>query len=70
MSTPTAAQLADRRGRAVEALAGLGADGLLVTTLVNVRYLTGFTGSNGALVLAADGAGTFLTDVSKAWANE
>lgn len=62
MSTPTAAQLADRRGRAVEALAGLGADGLLVTTLVNVRYLTGFTGSNGALVLAADGAGTFLTD--------
>ena len=62
MSAPTAEQLADRRGRAAEALAGLGAEGLLVTTLVNVRYLTGFTGSNGALVLAADGTGTFLTD--------
>jgi Xaa-Pro aminopeptidase len=62
MSAPTAEQLADRRRRAVEALAGLGAEGLLVTTLVNVRYLTGFTGSNGALVLAADGTGTFLTD--------
>ncbi len=62
MSAPTADQLADRRSRSVEALAGLGAEGLLVTTLVNVRYLTGFTGSNGALVLAADGTGTFLTD--------
>jgi len=46
----------------VDALPGLGANGLLVTTLVNVRYLTGFTGSNGAFVLAADGTGTFLTD--------
>src|SRR5688500_11495171 len=62
MTAPTAEQLADRRRRAAEALAGPGAEGLLVTTLVNVRYLTGFTGSNGALVLAADGTGTFLTD--------
>jgi Xaa-Pro aminopeptidase len=62
MSVPTAEELADRRSRAVDVLAGLGAEGLLVTTLVNVRYLTGFTGSNGALVLAADGTGTFLTD--------
>ena len=62
MSAPTAEQLADRRRRAVETLSGLGAEGLLVTTLVNVRYLTGFTGSNGALVVAADGTGTFLTD--------
>jgi Xaa-Pro aminopeptidase len=62
MSAPTAEQLADRRRRAAEAVAGLDADGLLVTTLVNVRYLTGFTGSNGALLLAADGSGTFLTD--------
>jgi len=43
-------------------LADAGADGALVTRLVNVRYLTGFTGSNGALlvtptsaVLATDG---------------
>ena len=62
MSTPTAEQLADRRRSAVEALDGLGAEGLLVTTMVNVRYLTGFTGSHGALVLAAGGTGTFLTD--------
>ena len=62
MSAPTAEQLAARRQGAVDALAGLDAEGLLVTTLVNVRYLTGFTGSNGALVLAADGTGTFLTD--------
>ncbi|HEX8714055.1 MAG TPA: aminopeptidase P family N-terminal domain-containing protein, partial [Solirubrobacteraceae bacterium] len=47
-----------------------GVDALLVTAPVNVRYLTGFTGSNGlALVLAgddggADGAprGRFFTD--------
>lgn len=62
MSAPTADQLADRRRRAAEAVVGLDADGLLVTTLVNVRYLTGFTGSNGALLLAGDGSGTFLTD--------
>jgi len=62
MSAPTAGQLADRRRRAVEAIIGLDAEGLLVTTLVNVRYLTGFTGSNGALLLAADGKDTFLTD--------
>ena len=29
--------------------------------LLNVRYLTGFTGSNGQLLVTADGA-TFLTD--------
>jgi Xaa-Pro aminopeptidase len=62
MSAPTAEQLSDRRRRAGKRLAGLDAEGLLVTTLVNVRYLTGFTGSNGVLVLAPDGTGTFLTD--------
>ena len=30
-------------------------DALLVTDLVNVRYLTGFTGSNAALLVHADG---------------
>ena len=62
MSAPTAEQLAVRRRRAVDSLPALDAAGLLVTTVVNVRYLTGFTGSNGALLLAADGTGTFLTD--------
>jgi Xaa-Pro aminopeptidase len=36
-------------------------DCLLVTNLVNVRYLTGFTGSNGACVVAPDEA-LFFTD--------
>jgi Xaa-Pro aminopeptidase len=35
---------------------------LIVEDEVNVRYLTGFTGSAGLLVLAADGADRFLTD--------
>ncbi len=41
-----------------------GVDALLVTDLVNVRYLTGFTGSNAALLLHADGdaASRFCTD--------
>lgn len=54
--------LAARRARVAADVVAAGADGLLVTTLVNVRYLTGFTGSNGALVLHRDGTGVFLTD--------
>ncbi|MGH3906770.1 MAG: aminopeptidase P family N-terminal domain-containing protein, partial [Pseudonocardiaceae bacterium] len=30
-------------------------DALLVTDLVNIRYLTGFTGSNGALLVHSEG---------------
>jgi Xaa-Pro aminopeptidase len=37
-------------------------DGVLVTALVNIRYLTGFTGSNAALLVAADGATVLATD--------
>ena len=39
-------------------------EALLVTDLLNVRYLTGFTGSNAALLIAADGddASVFSTD--------
>lgn len=39
-------------------------DGLLVTNLLNVRYLTGFTGSNAALIVAASGDddSVFCTD--------
>ncbi|HUQ00372.1 MAG TPA: Xaa-Pro peptidase family protein [Aeromicrobium sp.] len=45
-----------------EGLAALGADGIVVTTLVNVRYLSGFTGSNGVLLVRADGEATLITD--------
>ncbi len=37
-------------------LAGIEADALLIDSLVNVRYLTGFTGSSAAALVVADGA--------------
>jgi Xaa-Pro aminopeptidase len=37
-------------------------DALLVTGLVNVRWLTGFTGSNAAAVIGRDGTLRFITD--------
>jgi Xaa-Pro aminopeptidase len=40
-----------RRAHAGDTVAAAGLDALLVTHLPNVRYLTGFTGSNGQLVL-------------------
>ncbi len=45
-------------------LADRGLDGLLVTDLVNIRYLTGFTGSNAAVLIMADGddRSVFCTD--------
>ena len=42
-----------RRSTVRAALAGEGVDAILVTDLINVRYLTGFTGSNAALLLVA-----------------
>jgi Xaa-Pro aminopeptidase len=49
------------RLRKSEAAAKAGAKALLVTHLPDVRYLCGFTGSNGALVLGA-GKATLYTD--------
>jgi Xaa-Pro aminopeptidase len=37
-------------------------DALVVTHLVNVRWLTGFTGTNAIAVVSADGRCSFLTD--------
>jgi Xaa-Pro aminopeptidase len=51
-----------RRRRLAAAIAALDLDALLVTRLVNVRYLTGFTGSNGALLLHSDGRVVLATD--------
>jgi Xaa-Pro aminopeptidase len=45
-----------RRDRLRAAWQAAGADAALVTRLVNVRYLTGFTGSNAALLLTEQGA--------------
>ncbi|MCB1004521.1 MAG: aminopeptidase P family protein, partial [Acidimicrobiales bacterium] len=46
--------VAGRVERLRPALAGAGCDGLLVTSLVNIRYLTGFTGSAGLLLVLDD----------------
>jgi Xaa-Pro aminopeptidase len=55
---------ASRRAALRRALQPLGVDALLVTDLINVRYLTGFTGSNAALLVHAsgDGRSRFCTD--------
>jgi Xaa-Pro aminopeptidase len=50
-----------RKKRAAEAAKSAGLDGLLVTHLPDVRYLSGFTGSNAALVLTA-GRAVLFTD--------
>ena len=50
-----------RRTRLAERLGELGVDALLVTRLPNVRYLTGFTGSNGQLLIGTQGH-RFFTD--------
>jgi Xaa-Pro aminopeptidase len=56
--------LAARVARLAEELAGMEVDALLVDSLVDLRYLTGFTGSSGvALVFAAGGsAHRFFSD--------
>ncbi|SDX61443.1 Xaa-Pro aminopeptidase [Modestobacter sp. DSM 44400] len=53
---------AERRDRLRATTAEAGLDAVLVTNLLNVRYLTGFTGSNGALLLRADGDDVFGLD--------
>ena len=54
MSTHAADRLRDR-------VSDAGIDVLLVTNLVNVRYLTGYTGSNGIALIGAN-TRTFVTD--------
>jgi Xaa-Pro aminopeptidase len=50
-----------RRAALASRLEELGAEALLVTRLLNVRYLTGFTGSNALLLVSPDQT-VFFTD--------
>jgi Xaa-Pro aminopeptidase len=52
----------DRPDRLAAALTERGLDALLVTDLVNVRWLTGFSGSNGLAVVGPGEQRLFLTD--------
>jgi Xaa-Pro aminopeptidase len=51
-----------RRRRAAELLVEPALDALLLSSLHNVRYLTGFTGSNAMLLLYRDGEAELFTD--------
>ena len=52
---------ADRHDALADAVAERELDGLLVSNLVNLRWLTGFTGTNGAAVVGASQR-RFITD--------
>ena len=54
--------MTERAALVDEQLAERELAGLLVTGLVNVRWLTGFTGSSGLAVLGPDGRRRFVTD--------
>jgi Xaa-Pro aminopeptidase len=51
-----------RVARLAEDLRARELDGLLVASLIDVRYLTGFTGSHGVALVSTTGAHAFLTD--------
>jgi len=53
--------MSDRADRLLGLLPGEGLDMMLVTDLLNVRYMTGFTGSNG-LALVGPQTRAFVTD--------
>jgi Xaa-Pro aminopeptidase len=59
-----------RRERLRAAVAATGADAALITTLVNVRYLTGLASSNAALLMPVGGPPVLATDSRYAGAAE
>src|SRR3954453_15390098 len=59
--TPPVAAVEARADRLVDVVGEEGLDCVLVTGMVNVRYLTGFTGTNGACIVTRDER-LFLTD--------
>lgn len=62
MPTATQAAHAARRDALRATFAARDVPAALITRLLNVRYLTGFTGSNGLLLVRADGADVLVTD--------
>jgi Xaa-Pro aminopeptidase len=52
----------DRPARLGALIAAAALDGLIVEGAANLRYLTGYSGSNGLALVSADGSGRFLTD--------
>jgi Xaa-Pro aminopeptidase len=61
---------AQRRERVRAAVAARDVDAALITTLVNVRYLTGLASSNAALLVPAEGPPVLATDFRYALAAE
>jgi Xaa-Pro aminopeptidase len=59
-----------RRERLQAVVASFGADAALITSLANVRYLTGLASSNAAFLIPADGPGVLATDARYALAAE
>jgi Xaa-Pro aminopeptidase len=53
--------VSDRLHRLVEQLPGAGVELMLISDLFNLRYLTGYTGSNGIALVGA-GTAEFVTD--------
>ncbi|MGO1950627.1 MAG: M24 family metallopeptidase [Mycobacteriaceae bacterium] len=51
-----------RREKVAAAVKDAGHENLLVSDLKNIRYLTGFSGSNAAVLLSSDGSATIVTD--------
>lgn len=59
---PAPATAGERRAAVRDRIEAAGLDGLVVLDLADIRYLAGFTGSAGVLVLLAEGTDAFLTD--------
>jgi len=61
-ATDERARAAARRDRLRVFAIDQALDAILVSSLINLRYLTGFTGSNGSLLIRPDGADVLATD--------
>jgi Xaa-Pro aminopeptidase len=54
--------MSERVGRLQKRLSALGIDGLLLFDMTNIRYLTGFSGSDGACLIPSGGEGVLFVD--------